>query len=138
MSESPVLLLNQCRISRNFKLLVLLILAQLIFIYYYMQSYSTEHSNLFLKQHLRPAPETEEALNQKKWTHHLGCPQWIVISTRHTDPTEQIKYIHDSSFDWCVVVVAVDQSLQSWSYKRVHFLSVRNQTELASRFKVCL
>jgi hypothetical protein len=46
----------------------------------------------------------------------ISCTQWIVITTISL-PTDDIKYIHDSSFDWCVVVVADKKTPVNWSYK---------------------
>jgi len=65
----------------------------------------------------------------------INCTQWIVITTISL-PTDDIKYIHDSSFDWCVVVVADKKTPVNWSYKNVVFLSIQVQEQMAKRFKV--
>ena len=65
----------------------------------------------------------------------INCTQWIVITTISL-PTDDIKYIHDSSFDWCVVVVSDKKTPVNWSYKNVVFLSVEMQKQMAKRFKV--
>jgi len=67
----------------------------------------------------------------------LNCTQdkWIVLTTISL-PTDDVKYIHDSSFDWCVVVVADKKTPVNWSYKYVVFLSIEVQEQMAKRFKV--
>jgi hypothetical protein len=63
------------------------------------------------------------------------CTKWIVITTISL-PTDDVKYIHDSSFDWCVVVVADKKTPVNWSYKNVIFLSIEEQQQMAQKFKV--
>ena len=65
----------------------------------------------------------------------LKCEKWIVITTISL-PTEDVKYIHDTAFDWCVVVVADKKTPSDWSYKNVIFLSVEKQEKMAKNFKV--
>jgi hypothetical protein len=79
--------------------------------------------------------ELVETLDIVEKKDKINCTQWIVITTISL-PTDDIKYIHDSSFDWCVVVVADKKTPVSWSYKNVHFLSVKVQQQMAKRFKV--
>jgi len=79
--------------------------------------------------------EIVETLNTVKNTDKTNCSRWIVITTISL-PTDDIKYIHDSSFDWCIVVVADKKTPANWSYKNVVFLSVKVQEQMAKRFKV--
>jgi len=71
--------------------------------------------------------------------HKINCTQdkWIVLTTISL-PTDDVKYIHDSSFDWCVVVVADKKTPVNWSYKNIVFLSIEVQEQMAKRFKVVI
>ncbi len=79
--------------------------------------------------------ELVESLNTVENTNKTNCSRWIVVTTISL-PTDDIKYIHDSSFDWCIVVVADKKTPANWSYKNVVFLSVEVQEQMAKRFKV--
>jgi len=48
-----------------------------------------------------------------------NCTKWIVVTTISL-PTDDVKYLHDSSFDWCVVVVA-DKKRQTIGFIKISF-----------------
>ena len=66
---------------------------------------------------------------------NLSCDKWIVI-TSISLPTDDVKYIHDASFDWCVVVVADKKTPTNWAYKNIVFLSVEKQMKIAEQLQV--
>ncbi len=86
----------------------------------------------FLNSESKVSQEIQDSVENKG---KINCTQWIVITTISL-PTDDIKYIHDSSFDWCIVVVADKKTPANWSYKNVVFLSVEVQEQMAKRFKV--
>jgi len=86
----------------------------------------------FLNSESEVSQEIPDSVENKD---KINCTQWIVITTISL-PTDDIKYIHDSSFDWCIVVVADKKTPVNWSYKNVVFLSVEVQEQMAKRFKV--
>ncbi len=115
----------------------------LVGLYYFFNNVVNSSSN-FGKSPEMKLLNTENATSQEELVdtpdifekkNKLNCTQWIVITTI-SFPTDEIKYIHDSSFDWCVVVVADKKSPVNWSYKNVAFLSLEVQKQMAQRFKV--
>ncbi len=65
----------------------------------------------------------------------FDCDNWIVITTISL-PTDDVKYIHDATFDWCTVVVADRKTPVNWNYKKVVFLSVEEQINMAKEFRI--
>ncbi len=76
-----------------------------------------------------PQEELVEIQDTVEIMDKINCTQWIVITTISL-PTDDIKYIHDSSFDWCVVVVADKKTPVNWSHKNVIFLSIEVQEQM--------
>lgn len=52
-------------------------------------------------------------------------------------PTENVKYLQDALFEWCLVVVGDAKSPASWAYKDATFLSLQDQLDrLAKRYSI--
>ena len=95
---------------------------------------SAKYPHISNKKEVSPNKPTT-TLSQDKMTNKLKCTQWIVITTISL-PTDDVKYIHDSAFDWCVVVVADKKTPTNWSYKNIIFLSIQEQKQMSEKFKV--
>jgi hypothetical protein len=64
-----------------------------------------------------------------------NCDKWIVMTTINL-PTEHVKYLHDSAFGWCIVVVADKKTPVDWQYKNIYYLSVQKQLDLMKTFEI--
>lgn len=52
------------------------------------------------------------------------------------DPTEQVKYIQDALFEWCLVVVNFSKSIPNLKYKDAIFLSIKDEISLSKRYSI--
>ena len=55
-----------------------------------------------------------------------NCDKWIVLRTVN-EPTENNKYLRDSAYAWCFLVVADKQTPIKWKYKDIYYLSLTEQ-----------
>jgi hypothetical protein len=63
------------------------------------------------------------------------CEQVIVLTTIN-DPTPDVKYMRDSLYGWCVLVVFDKKTPKNWSYKDTFFLSLTDQITLAAKYSI--
>ena len=64
-----------------------------------------------------------------------NCEKWIILSTNNY-PNDQIKYLKDSSYGWCFLVVAQNKTLLKWEYKDIYYLDIKEQNEFLKKFKL--
>lgn len=64
-----------------------------------------------------------------------NCEKWIILSSIEY-PNDQIKYLRDSSFGWCFLVVAHFKTPVNWEYKDIHYLDIKKQAEFLNEFKL--
>ncbi len=64
------------------------------------------------------------------------CEKWIILTTIN-QPTDDVKYINDASYGWCVLVVGDKKTPSNWNYKDIFYLDLNTQINLLSkRFKI--
>ena len=48
------------------------------------------------------------------------------------DPTETVKYLRDSTFDWCFLAIGDLKTNKNWHFKDIHFIDItKQQNELS-------
>lgn len=76
--------------------------------------------------------ENKFTINEKR---AKKCEKWIIMTTIN-HATEHVKYVSDASYGWCVLVVGDKKTPDSWSYKEVFFLDIKDQIELSKKYKI--
>jgi hypothetical protein len=64
-----------------------------------------------------------------------NCSKWIVLTTIN-EPSDSVKYLRDSTFDWCFVSISDIKTIQNWKYKDIQFIDTNQQYELKDKFKI--
>ena len=77
-----------------------------------------------------PKKETTK-INEEK-NQYCG-DKWVIVTTIFA-PTNDVKYLADSSFGWCVLVVGDAKTPPDWSYKDVIYLGMDKQEVLARKY----
>jgi hypothetical protein len=101
----------------------------------FLENTDKDKKELILSEDILEIKENYNQVEYKNYDEDSICEKWIVLTTINS-PTNHVKYLHDSTYDWCIVVVADKKTPISWNYKKIHFLSVDKQLKMASSFKV--
>jgi hypothetical protein len=65
----------------------------------------------------------------------INCNKWIVLTTIN-EPTESVKYLRDSTFDWCFLSIGDLKTNKNWNYKDIYFIDTNKQNDLVNVFKL--
>jgi hypothetical protein len=68
-------------------------------------------------------------------TLNQNCSKWIVLTTIN-EPSDSVKYLRDSTFDWCFISVGDIKTIQNWNYKDIQFIDAYQQYKLKEKFKI--
>jgi hypothetical protein len=87
----------------------------------------------YLNQSINFTRQKKNILDEKKVR---ICEKWIILTTIN-QPTDDVKYINDASYGWCVLVVGDKKTPSNWNYKDVFYLDVKTQVDILSKkFKI--
>ena len=64
-----------------------------------------------------------------------NCDKFVILTSIYP-PTNDVKYINDALYGWCLIVVGDKKTPLDWSYKSAYYLSAKDQLELAKKLKI--
>jgi len=132
-------------ISKNFALRMCIIgLAMTLSYYMYIKSMLSNNSKSFWRinsldeifESVREDGSIETAPDTARynWSKKGDCGKnWAILTTIFA-PSDDVKYLSDSAFGWCILVVGDGKTPPNWAYKDVLYLGIDKQELLARKY----
>jgi len=112
----------------NSKIFCFIFVILIIFLVYAIKPYYNNKNNVIIKySHLK-----HSLVNI---TFIKNCSKWIVLTTKN-EPSDSVKYLRDSTFDWCFISIGDIETNQNWKYKDIQFIDTYQQNKLKDKFKI--